>query len=321
MPSPNLSELITTTQRNRSGKLADNITDNIAILFRLKEKGRIRTFSGGRTIVEELLYADSTTQWYSGYETLNTSPVDQLTAAEFDIKQIASPCSISGLEELQNAGKEQVIDLLEARVEACEKSMMNAVATGMYATGTGNSGKEIGGLQYLVSTTPTTGTVGGINRATYTFWQNFARDSSDNSVTAGASTVQSEFNIVYSNIVRNTDSPDLILLDNTWWRHYLNSLQVIQRITNEKLGALGFVSLKYINADVVLDGGVQGNCPANTAYFLNTDYISYRPHARRNFVPIGGERMNTNQDAIVKFIGWAGNMTLRGGKFQAVLTV
>ncbi len=317
MASPNLSELITTTLRNRSGKLADNITDNIAILYRLKEKGRVRPFSGGRTIVEELLYADSTTQWYSGYEVIDTSPVDQITAAEFDIKQCVSPCSISGLEELQNAGKEQVIDLLEARIDACEKSMMNTIATGMYATGTGNSGKEIGGLRHLVSTTSSTGTVGGINRATYTFWQNYKNTATG---TLGASTIQSEYNTMYANLVRNTDHPDLGLVDNTHWNFFLGSLQAIQRITNEKLGQLGFTNVKYINTDIVLDGGIQGNCPTGTSYFLNTNYISYRPHSARNFVPIGGERMNTNQDAIVKLMGWAGNMTLRGAKFQGVMT-
>ncbi len=317
MASPNLSELITTTQRNRSGKLADNITDNIAVLYRLKEKGRVKPASGGRTILQELLYADSTTQWYSGYEILDTSPVDQITSAEFDWKQCVSPCSISGLEELQNAGKEQVIDLLEARIDACEKSMMNTIATGMYAAGTGNGGKEIGGLRHLVSTTSSTGTVGGINRATYTFWQNYKNVATG---TLGASTIQSEYNTVYANLVRNTDSPDLILVDNTHWNFFLGSLQVIQRITNEKLGQLGFVNVKYLNADVVLDGGVQGNCPSGTSYFLNTNYIHYRPHSKRNFVPIGGERMNTNQDAIVKLLGWAGNMTISGSKFQGVFT-
>ena len=61
MTSPNLSEVITTTLRNRSKKLADNMSDNNAILMRLKERGRIKPFSGGRTIVQELMYADNST--------------------------------------------------------------------------------------------------------------------------------------------------------------------------------------------------------------------------------------------------------------------
>jgi hypothetical protein len=53
---------------------------------------------------------------------------------------------------------------------------------------------------------------------------------------------------------------------------------------------------------------------------LNTKYIFFRPHANRNFVPIGDERMSTNQDAIVRLIGWAGNMTASGLQFQGVMT-
>jgi hypothetical protein len=62
------------------------------------------------------------------------------------------------------------------------------------------------------------------------------------------------------------------------------------------------------------------NIPASTGYFLNTKYIFFRPHANRNFVPIGDERMSTNQDAIVRLIGWAGNMTASGLQFQGVMT-
>ena len=70
----------------------------------------------------------------------------------------------------------------------------------------------------------------------------------------------------------------------------------------------------------VMGGGVFTGEPANRMYFLNTDYLSFRPHAERNFVPIGGERMAVNQDAVVKLLGWAGNLTCRGRQFHGVLT-
>jgi hypothetical protein len=57
MAFPNLSEIVTTTLRNRTGELADNFTRNNAVIRRLKTRGRIKTFSGGRTIVQELAYA------------------------------------------------------------------------------------------------------------------------------------------------------------------------------------------------------------------------------------------------------------------------
>lgn len=65
--SPNLSEIVTTTLRNRSKKLADNITNNNAILRKLNARGNVATFSGGRTIVQELEYAENSTYTrYSG---------------------------------------------------------------------------------------------------------------------------------------------------------------------------------------------------------------------------------------------------------------
>jgi hypothetical protein len=293
-------------------------------LYRLKEKGKVKPAAGGRTIVQELDYAENGTfLYYSGYDTLNVSPSDVFSAAEFDWKQAFVAVTINGLEQLQNTGKEQVVDLLDARVTNAERTMMNNIAAGMYADGTGSGGKEIGGLQLLVPYTNNSGTVGGINRATSTnaFWRNYSRNSNTASVTASATTVQSEFNTVYSNIVRGTDRPDLIIVDNTWWTYYLGSLQAIQRITSDKMAQAGFMSLKYMDADVVLDGGIGGACPSNTAYFINSDYLFYRPHSARNMVPIGGERMNTNQDAIVKLIGWAGNMTLSNAQLQGVLKV
>lgn len=320
MASPNLSEIITTTLRNRTGKLADNVTDNNAILYRLKQRGRAKPASGGRTLVQELSYQENSTfMWYSGYDTLDVSATDVMSAAEFDWKQAAVAVTISGLEQLQNSGKEKILDLMENRIDIAEKTMMNKISLGCYADGTGNGGKEIGGLQHLVADLPTSGTVGGINRATWSFWQNQYRDSSDNSVTMSSTTIQSEMNIMYTRLVRGTDRPDLIITDNNLWLFYLASLQTIQRITNDKLGQAGFTNLKFMDADVVLDGGQGGNCPSNHMYFLNTDYIHYRPHSERNMVVLGGERMNTNQDAIVKLIGWAGNMTASNCALQGVL--
>ena len=320
MPSPNLSEIITTTLRNRTGKLADNVTDNNAILYRLKQRGRTKPASGGRTLVQELAYQENSTfMWYSGYDTLDVSATDVMSAAEFDWKQAAVAVTISGLEQLQNAGKEKILDLLENRIDVAEKTMMNQISLGCYADGTGNAGKEIGGLQHLVAALPTSGTVGGINRATWSFWQNQYRDSSNQSVTMSATTIQSEMNIMYTRLVRGTDRPDLIVCDNTLWLFYLGSLQAIQRITNDKMAQAGFTNLKFMDADVVLDGGQGGQCPTGTMYFLNSDYIHYRPHSERNMVVMGGERMNTNQDAIVKLIGWAGNMTASNCALQGVL--
>lgn len=322
MVSPNLSEIVTTTLRNRTGQLADNMLDNNALLSRLKKRGKVMPVSGGRTIVQELEYADNSTyKRYSGYETLNISPSDVFTAAEFDYKQAAVAVSISGLEQLQNSGEEAIIPLLASRIKNAQKSLMNGISGDIYSDGTADGGKQIGGLQLLVSKTPTSGTVGGIDRATWAFWQNKATVSG---TAATAANIQERMNAMALSMVRGTDRTDLIVADGNYYGLYLASLQAIQRITDPEMAASGFTSLKYYghggSADVVLDGGQGGNCPVNTMYFLNTDYIHFRPHADRNMVPIGDERYAVNQDAMVKLIGFAGNMTVSNASLQGVLS-
>ncbi len=319
-PSSTLTEIVTTTLRNRTGVLADNVTKNNALLNRLKKKGKVKPVSGGRTIVQELEYAENGTyKRYSGYEVLDISPSDVFTGAEFNYAQSAVAVSISGLEMIQNSGEEAIIDLLEGRIANAEKTMANNTSVDCYSNGTADGGRQISGLQALVAST-NTNTVGGINASTYSFWQNTAFSGV---TTGGAATstanIQSYMNRVWVQQVRGADVPDLIIADNNYWRYYLESLQSIQRIASDEEGSAGFMALKYMNSDVVLDGGFGGGAPANTMYFLNTDYIYFRPATGRFFEPLGDERFAVNQDAMVKLIGFAGNMTVSNRRLQAVL--
>ncbi len=342
MSFPNLSEIVTTTLRNRTGELADNMSRNNALLARLNRRGRVKTFSGGRTIVQELNYANNQTfQWYSGYQVLNIAPSQTFTAAEYPIRQSACAVSISGLEELQNSGEEAIIDLLESRIENAEDTFMNGMSNGIYGDGTITG--SVNGLQLLVSTSPSSGVIGGIDRGTWSFWQNIAYSGVTNGGAATSSAnIQNYMDSVWVQVVRGRDSPDLIIADNNYFKLYWQSLQAIQRIANEngtgEFGTLGYQTLKYNTADVVLDGGFQGfsgdplpyetaagtsavgGAPSNTMYFLNTKYLHWRPHSRRNMVPLDPDRFSVNQDAMVKLIGWAGNMTLSNSFLQAVLS-
>lgn len=326
-PNSAISDIIATTIQSRSGKLADNVLNQNALLLKLKERGNVKPVSGGNVILQEIMYNDSTTTnagSYSGYDVVNITPNSPISAAQFDLKQYAAAVTISGLETLQNAGKEAVIDLLESRISIAEKQLMNKLSADLYGDGTGNGGKALTGLGAAIADAPSSGTYGGIDRASYSFWRNIAFDATtDGGAAASSSNIQDYMNRTILQTVRGTDSPDLIVADNNYYRFYLGSLQTIQRVTDEKMAGAGFTSLKYFGAgkaaDVVLDGGVGGSITTNHMYFINTDYLFWRPHRDRNFVPIGGDRQSVNQDAIVKLIGWAGNLTGSSPRLQAVL--
>jgi hypothetical protein len=324
-----ISDIIATNIQSRTEELADNVTNNNALLRRLKSRGNVKTFSGGNVILEEIMYNDASTNntnSYSGYEVLNVSQNSPISAAQFSITQYASAISISGLEMIQNSGKEAIIDLLDGRMNVAEAQLANRIGGDIYLDGTGNSGKNITGLGAAVPDNPATGTYGGIDRATWTFWRSIAYSGVTNGGGAVAATnIQAYMDALAVQLIRGTDKPDLIVTDNTYYTLYLRSMQTLQRVTSDggEMTGAGFASLKYYGAgmasDVVLDGGIGNDATAAHMWFLNTKYLMFRPHADRNFVPIGGERQAVNQDAIVKLIGWAGNLCTSGSQFQGVL--
>lgn len=320
MASPNVSydDIFTTTLENRTGKLADNVSDNNALLSRLKAKNKIRPISGGSKIMEELEYGEGDMVWYSGYDAINYTPKQLFTSAEYAMKLCAVPVAISGEDMLKNSGREQMIDLFEKRIENARKTMINQMSGAVYGDGTASSGKAIGGLKLLVADAPETGTVGGINRATAgnEFWRNKAKASD---VVLTSETIRRAMDEMYLSLSRGTDKPDLIVGDNSMYSLYEQSLTPLQRFSDPKLADAGFQTLKYKGTDVIYDGGQGGNCPDGHMYFLNTNYIYLRPHKERNMKVIGGNRMAINQDALYKIIGWAGNMTMSNASLQGVL--
>jgi hypothetical protein len=316
-----ITDIIATTIQSRSGELADNLTQNNAILQRLNSKGNVRPFSGGNVILEEIFYDDTTTNnanSYSGYEVLNITPDSPISAAQYKIAQYAASVTMSGLEMLQNSSKEAIIDLIDGRMQVSEARLLNRISTDLYGDGTGNGGKNVDGLAAAVAVSPTTGTYGGINRANFTFWRN--------QITTGATSATMLAKMTEAAIkqIRGTDKADLYIAGNTLYQYFVGALQAIQRITSEESGAAGFASLKFYgggtSADVVLGGGIGAQETATYMYLLNTNYIFFRPHKERNFVPIGGERQAINQDAIVKLYGFAGNMTTSNAQLQGLLT-
>jgi hypothetical protein len=222
-------------------------------------------------------------------------------------------------------------------MSVAEAQLSNRIDYDLYQDGSGNGGKNITGLALAVPDNPTTGTYGGISRATYAFWQSqYYRGVTDGGAAVSAANIQQYMTTLALRCVRGKDKPDLWVADATYFGFYVNSLQAIQRITSTsgdgKAGAGFGPELAFYGggmaATVVMAGGINGdvdtagnNGGATAAHMwaLNTDFIFFRPHRDRNFVPIGGERQSVNQDAIVKFIGWAGNMTSSGPQFSGVL--
>ena len=300
--------------------VTDNVSNHTALHQRLTEKDRVDLIAGGWEIQIPLDYAENGTyQRYSGYDTLDIAQSEVFTAVNFSWKQLAINVVASGLEVRQNAGKDGVIKLVKNKLKNAMKTAGNNFSSDMYSDGT--AANQINGLQALVSDAGT-GTVGGINSSTYTFWKSGVQSAASpiqggGAITPSATTIESLMLPLWLQLTRNNDQPDLIVMDDTYFTFFDNSQTSIQRYTNTTDLKTGTTSLKYKGADVVYDS-LAGGMPDQHAYFLNTDYIGLCAHRDANWTEVP-EKSSVNQDAEVLPIIWQGNMTVSNRSLQGVV--
>ena len=318
MTNPNISQLLSTTMENQLAKVVDNIAENNIIFNKLRERGRILKQGGGTTFRETLSYAENgTIQSQGQYDTYDTTPQDVITSADFDQKIITGTITMTDLESAQNNAKEQIIPLMKAKMEVLKTSFDNYFGDQSYGDGTGSGGKDLGGLELLVADDPTTGTVGGINRATSgnEFWRNQLYDFSVESITASAVTIQSSMNVLYRRCqTQGGQLIDLITAGDTYFGYYEDSLQANQRFNDGKLAKLGFDALKYKAADVVYDT----KCADAKMYFLNTRFLSYK-YIGDNMMSVGSATRPHNQGVTVVPMTSMGNLTITNAKVHGVM--
>lgn len=321
MASPNsvFTELVSTTFRNHKKDAIDNVTKNNALFKRLADKKQVVEEDGGLTLTQPIEYAENNTyQRYSGYDKLDISASDVVTAAEFPWRQIALNVVASGYELRVNSGKARIINLVKQRVKNAMRTFKNNFSVDLYSNG--SLPNQINGLQALVSDLGT-GVVGGIDSSTWTFWKSILQSAAaplqgGSAITPGPTTMESLMLPLWLQLVRGDDKPDLIVMDNNYFSFFEQGLTSVKRYTKSDEGQGGFLELAYKSADVIFDGG--SGIPANHAYFLNTDYIKVVVHKDANLTELPDARP-INQDAVVMPILWMGNMTISNRSLQGVV--
>lgn len=322
MASPNatFTELVTTSLRDHKAELADNVTNNNALLTRLKSKGLINQIDGGYEIAKPLEYAENATyQRYSGYDILDVAPSDVMTAAKYDWRQAAVHVTASGLELRSNSGKNRIIPLAKSRLKNAMNTFANNVSSDIYSDGTASN--QINGLQAQVADAGT-GTVGGIDSSVYTFWQNTVQSAASplqggGAITPSATTIQTLMLPLWLELTRGNDIPDLIVSSNDYFTFYEESLTQYARYQGNNNQAIGgFTALKYKTADVIHDGG--SGIPTAHMYFLNTDYLEVVAHKDAWMTEVPEARPH-NQDAVVIPVISQMNLCCSNRSLQGVL--
>jgi len=310
------TELVVTTHRTHSKGFKDNLSNANFLYGKLYKKGNYKKISGGTSIVEPLDYAaNQTYQRFSDWDIVDIRASDVLSAAEYQWKQIAMHVVASERELLINSGDAALEDLVSSRMKNAYRTFANNFSSDMYSAG--SLSNQIGGLQQIVADTPT-GTVGGIDANTWSFWQNTVFDLSDESVTMSASTIENSVLLpMWTTVSRGMgDQPDLIVMSTEWYHFFETSQTSIKRYASETEASAGFVTLKYKKADVIYDTSDSG-IPATRIYMLNTEYLKLKVHEDADLEVMDKKEPVNQFGEVVPFL-WMGNMTCSNRKRLAV---
>jgi len=263
--NPDFNALLSTTLQNYQPTLVDNIFKDLVLLNHLNSKGRVQVEEGGTSIVEPLMYAvNNTVGSYSGYDAIDLTPQDGITAAEYQWKQMAASIAISGIEESKNRGTEAIIKLLNAKIMQAEESLKSNLNTMLYSNGTGNGSKDFNGLGNIVATV--NNTVGGIDSTTNTWWNPY-QDTSASTLT------QADMGNVYNQISKGSDVPDLIITNTNLFEKYESTLSLQVRYQDVAKANAGFQNLMFKQTPLVFDLALAVDATSAPMYFLNSKYL------------------------------------------------
>lgn len=113
-----------------------------------------------------------------------------------------------GAFKLEQNEKVQLFNLFEEQLDAFKTGFMQKLSVELHRNGTAST-DAITGLDALVATSPATGVVGGIDRATSSYWRN---NASTGLVSATANVLADAMELNWRKCIRNGgSSPDFIL--------------------------------------------------------------------------------------------------------------
>lgn len=273
MPDPNRGQRIASNwEAVVKTKPEDQIHDDYWLLNQLSKGEGFVGLSGGDFISSPIEYAlNSEVSSYSDTDTISTSRVDVFDRYEYDWKEYAVSVVISELEEDRNAGQGQVFPLLPAKLENARNSLRSTKNADMFGAGTANGGKVVTGLQALVASSPATGTVGGINRANFSFWRN---QQTSGALSASAfDNLRAAMRSIYNSASNGVASqhPTFGVTTQTVFQGFEGLLLANERFTDKGDGDGGFRNevLKFKGMKLAYDN----DCPSGTMYLLNPMFL------------------------------------------------
>lgn len=332
--------LLSTTLENWAKGLEDQITTSMFFYYMLKRsKSWIPVDSLGERCKYSLRYQNGNADSYAGYDPIDVTPMDGITAAFFEWVQMASSISISRIEERKNAGEYQQLDLLEEKSNQAMDGILELFAkaflqgngvnsataiTSVYASPT-NGSPFVVPLPLLVAQDPTASlTIGSINQNTNTWWRNQKRAATDTNFASFLKDLSKVRNDCSKGI---GGPPDMHLADQATVELYEAALRSFHHNMDYARADIPFDNIAFHKKPVVWDefmanwsGGTTVQSDTQGSWvMLNSKYIQFKFDRQTNFLTTPFVRPE-NQDAKTAQILWYGASGVTNRRKHGVLS-
>jgi len=297
--------LNSTLTRSRKKLMMASIKSNAFMAWAFANN-RVEFEDGGHEITNPLtLGRNPNVTSYEYYDSLPVAQTSEFDTVTYTWSRVAGTVIISDQEEDENRGEAQIFKLMRAKINVLEESIKEKFSGYLYGSG---SGLDPNGLAVLIPDDPTTGTLGGISRASETQWRTSSYDFAGN---LDSTNIEEAFDDVILDLTLKKDKPNLILVGRNIWRTYRAAVRdkVTIPLTDtgngKRMMDLGFTGLSHQNIPMLYDE----DCGINKAYFINDKYIKL--HILRH-VNMKVKKLSApwTTDAHGRRVVWQGQMAL-----------
>jgi hypothetical protein len=292
--------------RSRKNLIMASLKGNVLVAWAFAND-RVEVENGGANITNPLIIGrNPNITSYQYYDELPLAATNEFTTVGYGWSRVAGSLIISDQEQDENQGEGMLFKLLEKKMEVLEESIQEMFSIWLYGAG---GGTDPVGLAALIPDDPTTGSLGGINRATQSQWRTSAYQFAGG---IDPTNIEEVFDDVLLDLKLKTDKPDIIICGRNLYRTYRQAVRDKFTLPLQGSGGgaskmfdLGFKGVSHEGVPIMYDE----DCGVNRAYFINSKYL--RTHILK------GVNMKVKEltapwtvDARGRRVVWQGNMCL-----------
>lgn len=297
--------LNTTLTRSRKKLMFAAIKSNAFMAWAFAQN-RVEFEDGGHEITNPLLVGrNPNVTSYEYFDELPMTQTNELTTVKYGWSRVAGSVIVSDQEQDENMGEAAIVKLIDAKMKSLDESIREKFGVYLYGTGVGT---DPFGLGNAIPDDPTTGTFGGISRATNTYW----RTSVYNFAGALDSTnIEEAFDDVMMDLSMKGNKLDLMLCGRNIIRTYRQAVRdkAVINLDATKSGKamydLGFSGTTHQGVTMLYDE----DCPVDKCYFINSTHLKLHVLKHVN-MKLKNLIAPWNVDATGKRIVWQGQLCL-----------